>query len=120
MAPTGHNSVNSDSEITLYCAHFAGKVYTLTLSNSGGKYTLTETGSVDLPGRPSWLTYDEHTKLLYVNDEELEKKEGVLSVLEVGAENKLSVKTIAQVPWAGVASTLYGGENANSFIANAH
>ncbi|KAI5303068.1 hypothetical protein KEM56_000063, partial [Ascosphaera pollenicola] len=83
-------------------------------------YSLRETATHNLPGRPSWLTYDDQTRLLYVNDEELEKKEGVLSVLHVGPDGELAIKANVPVPWAGVASTLYGGQNGNSFIANAH
>ncbi|KAI5281027.1 hypothetical protein KEM54_003439 [Ascosphaera aggregata] len=113
--------VAAEAAITIYCTHFSGKVHTLVLSKTNEKYTLTEKTALEIPGRPSWLTWDDQTRILYVSDEELNKKEGVLSVLQAAdPEGDLNVKTSVSIPWAAVASTLYGGQNGNSFIANAH
>ncbi|KAH6644457.1 Lactonase, 7-bladed beta-propeller-domain-containing protein [Boeremia exigua] len=103
---------------TLYATHYSGTINKLNLDGS----SLTLVNSISTGNiLPSWITYDNVGKALYVPDEVFfGASSGTLTSFFVGSDGTL--KDIGKGPtkMGVVATTLYGGANGTSFIANAH
>lgn len=112
---------SSASAETLFASHYSGQIYTLQLTNnSAGAYSLAVSSQITAcGGLPSWLTYDATTRMLYCSDETMYGS-GSISSLSADSSGKLTVTGKAQAPIGGVANTLYGGSNGNSYVAIAH
>ncbi|PGH23407.1 hypothetical protein AJ80_02517 [Polytolypa hystricis UAMH7299] len=105
---------------SLYASHYSGTVSLLTLTDSNGEYSLTETSTVIGGGTlPSWLTWDSASRTLYSNDERFSGT-GSLTAFSAAEDGALSELVKVNALFGGVASTLYGGDNGTGFIATAH
>jgi 6-phosphogluconolactonase (cycloisomerase 2 family) len=99
---------------TLWATHYDGTVSKLALTSSGLKVAQKQT---TCGAQPSWLTYDNATKILYCLDEAYWG--GSLSAFTIGS-NGLSQIAKVNTLGNGVYSSLYGGDNGDSFLAIAH
>lgn len=104
--------------LNLYATHYSGTVNYLTFSggNSLTLTTSTRTGNT----LPSWITYDGPGKALYIPDENFNAQTGTLVSFSIGANGALTPTGKVTTTQGVVATTLYGGADGRSFIANAH
>ena len=101
----------------LYATHYSGTVNHLVYS--GTSLTLkssTKSGNV----LPSWITYDSTSKQLFVPDENWNAKTGNTVSFSIGADGVATQNGKATTPSGVVATTLYGGADGKSYLANAH
>lgn len=103
---------------TLYASHYSGTINTLSLDGNN----LSLVTSVSTGNRlPSWITYDSVGKALYVPDEVFYGvSAGNLASFSIGVDGALSATGTRSTAMGVVASTLYGGQDGRSYIANAH
>ncbi|KAJ4359376.1 hypothetical protein N0V95_002206 [Ascochyta clinopodiicola] len=103
---------------TLYASHYSGTVNTLNFNSN----TLTLSGSTATGnGLPSWLTYDGTGKALYIADETFYgASSGNLASFSAGGNDVLKATGKGPTALGVVATSLYGGTDGRSFIANAH
>lgn len=103
---------------SLYASHYSGTINTLNLN--GVALTLaksTTTGNT----LPSWITYDSAGKALYIADEVFYgASSGNLASFSIGSNSALEATGKGPTAMGVVATTLYGGADGKSFIANAH
>lgn len=106
------------SAANLWATHYSGTLNYLTFNgNSLSLTSSTPTGNT----LPSWLTYDSAGKAIYVPDENfMGSNGGTLVSFGVGANGSVNPSGKAPTPQGVVATTLYGGQDGRSFIANAH
>lgn len=106
------------SAASLYATHYSGIINTLNLN--GNALTLansTSTGNT----LPSWITYDSAGKALYIADEVFYgASSGNLASFSIGSNGALNATGKSPTAMGVVATTLYGGADGKSFIANAH
>lgn len=109
---------SSTSAVSLYASHYSGTINTLNLN--GNSLTLansTTTGNT----LPSWITYDSAGKALYIADEVFYgASSGNLASFSIGSNGALKASGKGPTAMGVVATTLYGGADGKSFIANAH
>lgn len=107
------------SAANLWASHYTTATLNY-LAFDGNSLTLkssTPTGNT----LPSWLTYDSVGKALYVPDENfMGQNGGTLVSYSVGNNGSLQALGKAPTSQGVVATTLYGGPDGRSFIANAH
>lgn len=105
------------SAATLYASHYSGTINSLNLN--GNSLTIANTTSTG-NSLPSWITYDSVGKALYIPDENFMGSSG--GNLASFSINNGALKAGGKGPTAQgvVATTLYGGADGRSFIANAH
>ncbi|KAJ4992991.1 hypothetical protein SVAN01_01343 [Stagonosporopsis vannaccii] len=103
----------------LYAAHYSGTINHLTFSNNSLALVSSEKTGQTLP---SWITYDSVGKNLYVPDENFvdPASNALLVSYSVDAKGALTKAGNATTPRGGVSTTLFGGKDGRSFIANAH
>ncbi|KAF9695562.1 hypothetical protein EKO04_006321 [Ascochyta lentis] len=103
---------------TLYATHYSGTLNTLNFT--GNALTLansTRTGNT----LPSWITYDSAGKALYIADEVFYgASSGNLVSFAIASNGALKATGKGPTAMGVVATTLYGGVDGKSFIANAH
>jgi 6-phosphogluconolactonase (cycloisomerase 2 family) len=106
------------SAATLYASHYSGTINTLNFDGN----TLTLANSSTTGNKlPSWLTYDASGKTLYIADEVFYGvTSGNLVSFSVGNNGTLKATGKGPTAMGVVATTLYGGADGRSFIANAH
>lgn len=109
---------SSASAATLYATHYSGTLNTLTFdSNVLSLSNSTRTGNI----LPSWITYDGPGKALYLADEVFYgTSSGNLVSFSIGSNGSLKAKGKGPTAMGVVATSLYGGVDGKSFIANAH
>ncbi|CAA9966621.1 Lactonase domain containing protein [Pyrenophora teres f. maculata] len=106
------------SAANLWASHYSGTINYLTFNGNN----LALSGSSSTGNKlPSWLTYDNAGKGLYIADEVFTGNSGgTLTSFSVGSNGSLKSTGTAPTPQGVVANTLYGGPQGRSFIANAH
>ncbi|UPX14855.1 uncharacterized protein EKO05_0005326 [Ascochyta rabiei] len=106
------------SAATLYVSHYSGTINTLNFNSNTLKLSSsTATGN----GLPSWLTYDDAGKALYIADETFYgASSGNLASFSVDGNGALNATGKGPTALGVVATSLYGGTDGRSFIANAH
>ncbi|KAF2007003.1 3-carboxy-cis,cis-mucoante lactonizing enzyme [Amniculicola lignicola CBS 123094] len=103
--------------VNLYATHYSGNVNLLSFSGSALSLTsTTKTGNI----LPSWITYDGPGKALYIPDETWTGQSVNLVSFAIGANGALTPSGKVSTPIGIVHSTLYGGDDGKSFIANGH
>ncbi|KAL6706618.1 hypothetical protein ACN47E_005374 [Coniothyrium glycines] len=106
------------SAANLWVTHYSGTINYLTFS--GNSLTLTKSTSTGNT-LPSWITYDSAGKALYIPDEFFYGGSGgSLVSFAIGNNGTLTPSGRAPTPQGAVATTLYGGSDGKSYIANAH
>jgi hypothetical protein len=106
------------SASNLWATHYSGTINYLSFSNTSLKLSSsTKTGN----NLPSWITYDNAGKALYIPDEVFYgPSTGSLVSFAIGTDGSLTATGKGTTPQGVVASALYGGSDGKSFIANAH
>lgn len=100
------------AQSNLVASHFNGNVYSLAFS--GSQLTLKQT--LKAGGTwPAWVTYDNDTRTVYVNDE-AGWIAPTITALSVSADGTLA-QTAAARSNGEVYSGLYGGADGKGFIA---
>lgn len=105
------------SAATLYASHYSGTLNSLNLN--GNSLTIANTTNIGNT-LPSWITYDSVGKAIYIPDEVFYgASSGNLASFSI---DNGAIKAGGKGPTAMgvVATTLYGGADGRSFIANAH
>lgn len=106
------------SAANLWATHYSGTVNYLAFS--GNSLTLSRSTSTGNK-LPSWITYDNAGKALYIPDEVFYGASGGnLVSFAIGNNGTLTPTGKAPTPMGVVATTLYGGTDGKGFIANAH
>lgn len=109
---------SSANAATLYASHYSGTINKLNLD--GNSLTLansTSTGNI----LPSWITHDGPGKSLYVADEVFYgAPSGNLASFSIDSNGNMKATGKGPTAMGVVATTLYGGAEGRSFIANAH
>jgi hypothetical protein len=106
------------SAANLWATHYSGTLN--YLSFNGNSLALTSSGPTG-NNLPSWITYDNAGKALYVADEVFYGANGGnLVSFSVGNNGTVNATGKGPTPMGVVATTLYGGPDGRSFIANAH
>jgi len=106
------------SAANLWASQYAGTINYLTFN--GNSLALSSSSSTGNK-LPSWLTYDHTGKALYIADENFTgTSNGTLTSFSIGNNGSLKSAGTASTPQGVVATTLYGGPDGRSFIANAH
>lgn len=104
----------------LYASHYSGTISYLTLAESAGSYSLTQTSSIQGCGAlPSWLTYNAAQSMLYCSDETMYGSAS-LSAFSAASNGALTQTAKVSTQPGGVANVLYGGTDGAGFIAIAH
>ncbi|KAJ4982751.1 hypothetical protein SVAN01_11756 [Stagonosporopsis vannaccii] len=103
---------------TLYASHYSGTINTLYLDGN----TLRLVNSTSTGNKlPSWITYDSVGKTLYVPDEVFYgASSGNLASFSISSDGVLNAARRGPTAMGIVATSLYGGPEGRSFIANAH
>lgn len=99
----------------LLVSHFSGSVYSLSLDDSNAALAITSQLS-GVGGMPSWITLDQDTGILYVNDES-KVDDPKLTVLRVNPDNTVQLEGTAAGSPGQVHNTLYGGVDGKGFVA---
>jgi len=102
----------------LHASHYSGTINTLSLDGN----TLRLVSSIGTGNKmPSWITYDNVGKAIYVPDEVFYgASPGNLASFSIGSDGALNASGKAPTAMGVVATSLYGGADGRSFIANAH
>ncbi|KAL6399622.1 6-phosphogluconolactonase-like protein [Ilyonectria robusta] len=103
----------------LLASHFSGKLYTLTLSDSGNLTIQSEHNSGNWA---KWTHFDAETQTLYVTDSAVPSPLGV-TTFKVGADGSLTRELPHETSLTDggeVHLALYGGEDGRKFIAFPH
>jgi len=95
------------SAANIFVSHYQGTVQSLTLTEDGGNYTLTQNSSLTLGGQPSWITFDSFSRTIYAADETGYGSAFVWAV-SAAADGSLSQIGKASAPLGSVHNTLYG------------
>jgi hypothetical protein len=102
----------------LWATHYSGTINYLTFS--GNSLTLSSSTSTGNK-LPSWITYDNAGKALYIPDEVFYGASGGnLVSFAIGTNGSLTATGKGSTPLGVVATALYGGTDGRGFIANAH
>ncbi|KAG9674871.1 3-carboxy-cis,cis-mucoante lactonizing enzyme, partial [Aureobasidium melanogenum] len=105
----------------LFVSDYSGDVSTLSLTESGGHYSLTKvSANTGCSPNPSWLTLDTNHATLYCLDEGLEVTNGSLTSFTIGDDGSLTKvhrETTISGPVSGV---IYGNPAEKRSIALAH
>ncbi|KAH7139553.1 Lactonase, 7-bladed beta-propeller-domain-containing protein [Dendryphion nanum] len=101
----------------LWASHYSGTINYLTFS--GSSLALTKETRIG-NNLPSWITYDNAGQSLYIPDETWTAPTGSLVGFKIGTNGALSSSGKVTTPQGVVATTLFGGADGRSFIANAH
>lgn len=106
------------SAANLWATHYSGTINYLSFNSNA----LTLSSSASTGNKlPSWITYDSAGKALYIPDEVFQGQGGGnLVSFSVGTNGNVSSIGKGSTPQGVVATTLYGGPDGRSFIANAH
>ena len=105
------------SPATLLVAHYTGKLYTLTLTQSGTTGSLAVSSPVTGCGvTPAWLQLYPEDKTLYCFDESWQGS-GSDAVYSVGSDGKLTLKSSSKSSGNSVHGTLYGGSDGKGYAA---
>lgn len=106
---------------TLFVSSYAGTVTALSLTESGGNYSLSELSvSTDCSPNPSWLTLDANRGLLFCLNEGLETTNGSLSSFTVGLNGSLTYIQNSTTISGPVSGIIYGEPAGRRAIALAH
>jgi hypothetical protein len=102
----------------LWATHYSGTVNYLTFN--GNSLALTSSTKTN-NAMPSWITYDNATKALYIPDEQFYGSSGgSLVSFSIGNNGALTSTGKGSTPQSSVATALYGGSDGKGFIANVH
>ncbi|KAI4612938.1 hypothetical protein J4E80_006993 [Alternaria sp. BMP 0032] len=106
------------SAANLWATHYSGTINYLSFNSNA----LTLSSSASTGNKlPSWITYDSAGKALYIPDEVFQGQGGGnLVSFSTGANGNVTSIGKGSTPQGVVATTLYGGPDGKSFIANAH
>ncbi|OJI86840.1 hypothetical protein ASPTUDRAFT_27834 [Aspergillus tubingensis CBS 134.48] len=106
----------------LYATHYDGSVYSLSLQDSDGTYSLSIASSLKTCGSmPSWLTFDSASRILYCSDESGDAStNGSLTTLAADQDGTLTEIATAAAPGGGVNSIFYSGDDGTQYLAIAH
>lgn len=106
---------------TLFVSSYAGTVTTLSLTEDGGSYNLSELSvSTDCSPNPSWLTLDANRGLLFCLNEGLETTNGSLSSFTVSLDGSLTHVQNSTTISGPVSGIIYGEPAGRRAIALAH
>ncbi|RMZ71686.1 6-phosphogluconolactonase [Pyrenophora seminiperda CCB06] len=106
------------SAANLWASHYSGTINYLTFS--GNNLALSSSSSTG-NRLPSWLTYDDAGKGLYISDENFYGSSGgTLTSWSIGNNGSMKSAGTVPTPQGVVATALYGGSDGKSFVANAH
>lgn len=109
------------SATTLFVASYAGTITSLSLTESGGNFSLKELSvSTECAPNPSWLTLDANRGLLFCLNEGLATVNGSLSSFTInsnGSLNHIQNTTTISGPVSGI---IYGEPAGQRAIAMAH
>lgn len=102
----------------LWATHYSGTINYLTFN--GNSLMLTNSTRTN-NNMPSWITYDNATKALYIPDEQFfGQNGGTLVSFSIGNNGALTSTGRGSTPQSAVATTLYGGSDGKGYIANVH
>lgn len=105
----------------LFVSDYSGDVSTLSLTEHGGRYSLTKvSANTGCSPNPSWLTLDTNHATVYCLDEGLEVSNGSLTSFTIGDDGSLTKvhrETTISGPVSGV---IYGNPAKKRSIALAH
>ncbi|CAN9100490.1 unnamed protein product [Alternaria alternata] len=106
------------SAANLWATHYSGTINYLSFENNA--LTLSKSSPTG-NNLPSWITYDNAGKALYIPDEVFYGASGGnLVSFAVGNNGTVTAGGKGSTPLGVVATALYGGADGKSFIANAH
>ena len=106
------------SAANLCATHYSGTINYLSFENNA--LTLSKSSPTG-NNLPSWITYDNAGKALYIPDEVFYGASGGnLVSFAVGNNGTVTAGGKGSTPLGVVATALYGGADGRSFIANAH
>lgn len=109
------------SATTIFVSSYAGTVNTLSLTEQGGNYTLSQVAvSNDCAPNPSWLTLDANRGLLFCLNEGLETVNGSLSSYTISLNGSLTHVQNSTTISGPVSGIIYGEPAGRRAIALAH
>ncbi|KAK3696762.1 hypothetical protein LTR37_017786 [Vermiconidia calcicola] len=109
------------SATNLYIADYAGMITTVSLTESKGNYTLTETfTNKQCAPNPSWLTVDANRGLLFCLNEGLATPNGSLSSFTINPDGNLAHVKNAPTINGPVSSVIYGNAAGQRGLVLAH
>ncbi|KAK4185765.1 putative carboxymuconate cyclase [Podospora australis] len=105
--------------VDLIASHFAGNVYSLSLTTTGTSGTISVKSQTNGCGStPGWIEYLNDTRELYCFDESWTGR-GQHAKFNVANDGRLSIAATLSNPGNSVHGTLYGGADGRGFIATA-
>lgn len=109
------------SATDLWIADYGGDVTTVSLTESGGQYNLTNASRTDACGpNPSWLTVDTNRGLLFCLNEGLTSPNGSVASFTINADNSLNAVKNETVPIGPVSGLIYGNAAGQRGLVAAH
>lgn len=104
---------------TLIASHFAGGIYTLSLTTDNGRGTLSVTSETTGCGTtPGWIELYADTRQLYCFDESW-MGSGYIAEYDVAEDGTLTLTAQATTTGNSVHGLLYGGADGRGFVATA-
>lgn len=108
----------SATATNLFVSSYNGKITTLSLTESSGSYTLTQTHTSDAcGGSPSWLQIDTSRNLLFCVNEGFSAVNGSISSLSINTDGSLSQISTLDTP-AGAVNSAYYADSRGLAIAD--
>lgn len=105
--------------VNLIASHFAGGIYSLSLTTTGTSGTISVTQQTTGCGStPGWLELYSDSRKVYCFDESWSGR-GQHAEFNIGSDGRLTLASSLSVSGNSVHGTLYGGSDGRGFVATA-